>query len=150
MLKVSVLKRKSSIALITPMIVMILLIPIWYVTLIPTFIGWGFETIDSTTTLEGFLGKEGYMKFLNSTIALGFESINSTTTMEGRIGGNGLFSMYQVYKLNMSMVALAYTAGVDGDNIIMKINQTTIRTDTNETLPDFSSNMTYVFNKFTL
>jgi len=45
--------------------------------------------------------------------------------------------------------ASAKAIGVKGDNVIVKIDAEMTRTDTDETLPDFAQNLTYVFNKFT-
>jgi len=118
-LKVSVLKRKSSIALITAIIVMILLIPIWYVTLIPYFIAGGLENIDETTTIDGY------------------------------VRGFGIWALFKAEELPIRLEAHAYTEKVRGENVIMKVESKMIRTDTNETLEDFSGNSTYVFNKFT-
>ena len=119
----SVLKRKSSIALLTGIIAMLLLIPLWYTILVPYLIASNLENIDETTTIDG--------------------------TVEGFVLVDLYGPAYIRKKLQIRIEAHAYTEKVRGDNIIMKVESRAIRTDTNETLEYFSGNSTYVFNKFT-
>lgn len=127
----SVLKRKSSIALITGTIVVLLLIPVWYTMLAPSVIISELEKIDLTTSFEGTFGKEGYLL----TAVPGVYFINRTDVSEFPI----------------TVTAHAYATEVKGENVTLRIDATMIRNDTGETLPNpFSRNSTYIFNKFTL
>lgn len=123
----SVLKRKSSIALIVGILVMVLLIPIWYMMLAPLMITSELEKIDLETSNVGTFGKKGY------------------------IGTYSVINRSGVWEIPISITAHAYATKVEGENVTLRIDATTIREDTGETLPaPFSINSTYVFNKFTL
>lgn len=52
----SALKRKSSVALIIGIIIMLLLIPIWYTMVVPSVIVSALEKMDITTSYEGTMG----------------------------------------------------------------------------------------------
>lgn len=123
----SALKRKSSIALIVGILVMVLLIPIWYMMLAPLVITSELEKIDLETSNVGTFGKKGY------------------------IGTYSVINRSGVWEIPISITAHAYATKVDGENVTLRIDATMIREDGGETLPDpFSINSTYVFNKFTL
>jgi len=115
----SVIKRKSNIALITVTIIILLLIPIWYMMLIP------------------------------SIIASEIEKIDATTTYEGTFTGQACQDYYGVWELPIRVEAYLHTIEVKGDNVILRLDVTMTRNDTGETLPELSSNSTFVINKFT-
>ena len=140
----SVLKRKSNIALIAALIVVLSLIPVWYTMLAPSIIASEIEKIDITTSYEGTLGKEEYTKFLDSIIASELEKIDMKTSYEGTLRLLGEPEAPILIEVHV------YAKEVKGDNVTLGIDANTTRTDTNETLTDFSYNLTYVFNKFTL
>lgn len=118
----SALKCKSSIALIIGIVAVLLLIPIWYTMVVPFMMASEIEKIDSTNIFEGTLGKQGYL-FCQTK--------------------------YGKWALPIRIEAHAYVDDVKGDNVVLKIEMNIIRTDTNKTLPELSTNSTYVFNKFT-
>lgn len=122
----SVLKRKSSIALITGIIIILLLIPLWYMMLAPSLIISELEKIDITTSFEGTFGKEGYI-------------------------GNVYYIGADVWEVPITVSVHVYATEVKGENVVLRIDATMIRNDNGSTLPaPFSKNSTYVFNKFTL
>ena len=114
----SVLKRKSSIALIVGIIIILLLIPLWYMMLAPSIIASEIEKTDVTTSYEGTLDRFG-------------------------IGRD----------IPILIEAHAYVEEVKGDNIILKIEANMMNMtnpDNPNRLEEFSYNLTYVINKFTL
>lgn len=150
----SVLKRKSSIALITGIIIILLLIPLWYTMLAPSIIASEIEKMDTTTSYEGTLGKEEYTEFLDDIIASEIERIDDTTTYEGNITGQAVVDYYGVRTLPIQIEAHLYAVGVNGDNVILRLDVEMM----NVTDPDkpnkleeeeFSYNSTLVVNKFT-
>ena len=149
----SALKTKSSIALITGIIILLLLIPIWYIMLAPSIMASEIEKIDSTTSFEGTLGKEEYTEFLDDIMASEIEKIDSTTSFEGTVKGGLCQILYGVEKdeeIQITITAHLYVEAVDGDNVIVKLDTKMMnRTVTGEALSDFDQNLTYVFNKFT-
>lgn len=120
------LKSKSSIALIIVIIVMLLLTLLWGAMLAPSI-------------LRHFTASE-------------LEKIDRITTLEGTVKGFAIQSLTggTNYKLPIRIEAHARTEEVKENNIVLKVEQKMIRTDTNETLSDFSGNSTYVLNKFTM
>jgi len=118
---VSVLKSKSSIALIIGIIVALLLIPLWYTMLAPSFVISELEKIDLTTSFEGTLYYMGY----------GGASPIFPIRIEAHVYADGVKG--DNVTLRMDVVTMNIT---DPD----KPNQ----------LEEFSYNKTYVFNKFTL
>ena len=119
----SVLKTKSSIALIIGIIVMLLLIPIWYMMLVPSIMASEIEKIDTTTSFEG--------------------------TVKGELC-NLLYGVEKDEEIQINITAHLYVEAVEGDNVILKMDTETMnRTVTGEALSDFDQNLTYVFNKFT-
>jgi len=122
----SVLKRKSSIALITGIIIVLLLIPLWYMMLAPSIIFSQLEKINIETSFEGTLHYSGY--------------------------GPGYGPGSPWYPIRIE--AHVYATEVKGDNIILRIDAVTKNiTDPdnpNELEYPFSYNKTYVFNKRTL
>lgn len=123
MLNVSALKRKSSIALIIGIILVLVLIPLWYTMLVPLFITSEIEKIDTTTSFEG------------------------------TITGMACESYYGVWELPIRIEAHAYVEAVKGDNIVLRTDVTMLNItnpDEPNKLEDFSYNSTYVINKFTL
>lgn len=119
----SVLKNKSSIALITGIIVLLLLIPIWYITLAPSIMASEIEKIDSTTSYEG--------------------------NIKGEIC-RLLYGVEKKEEIQITVTVHLYAEAVEGDNVIVKMNTKMVnRTDTEEALSDFDQDLTYVFNKFT-
>jgi hypothetical protein len=120
-----VLKSKFNIALIIGIIFMLSLIAVWYVTPAPTvspLIVSDLENLNAVSIMEGTAGKEGYLL---------------------------IQSIYGVWEVPIRIEAHLNTTNVIGDNIILRINATVIRSDTNETIPDLSGTSTYVFNKLT-
>ena len=57
----STIKRKSNIALIVGILIVVLLIPIWYMMLAPSMIISELEKIDLETSYVGTFGKKGYI-----------------------------------------------------------------------------------------
>jgi len=117
----SVLKRKSSIALITGIIVVLVLMPLWYMMLAPSLVVSELEKIDLTTSFEGNLYYFGY--------------------------GPGS------PKFHITIDAHVYAEEVKGDNVILRLDAAMMNItdpDRPNKLEDFSYNLTYVFNKFTL
>lgn len=126
----SVMKRKSNIILVTVLVVVLVLVPIWYIALAPSIVISELEKINLTTSFEGTCGKEGYIY------------------TKGVIGAaTGL----DAWEIPITVTAKIYVTEVKGDNIILRIDATMISSDTGEALPDpFSRNSTYVFSKLTL
>jgi len=126
----SVLKRKSNIMLVIVIVAVLVLIPLWYVTLAPSILISELEKINLTTSFEGTFGKEGYI-YSKSVIG----------------GATGL----DAWEIPITVTANIYVAEVKGDNIVLRIDATMISNDAGKALPDpFSRNATYVFSKFTL
>jgi hypothetical protein len=121
-LKVSVLKTKSSIALIIGIVVVLLLIPIWYTMLVP------------------------------SVMASEIEKIDATTSYEGTFTGQVCMSYYGVRKLPIRVEAHLYTEGVNGDNVVLRTDvemMNITNPDKPDELEELSYNSTFVVNKFT-
>ena len=118
----SVLKRKSSVALIIGIIVILLLIPLWYMMLVP------------------------------SIIASEMEKIDITTSFEGTFAGRACVTYYGVLELPIRIQAHAYVENVRGDNIIVRVDTAIMNItdpDKPNKLEELSYNSTYVINKFT-
>ena len=120
-MKVSVLKSKSSILLIIGIIIILLLIPAWYIMLAPSIIASEIEKTDMITSYEGTLyysdyglGKPPFPIFVEAHVY-----------SEGAKGENVILNI-DVKMMNMT----------DADNP--------------NVLDEFSYNSTYVINKFTL
>jgi len=123
----STLKRKSNIALIVGILIIVLLIPIWYMMLAPSLITSELEKIDLETSYVGTFGNTGY------------------------IGTYSIINRSGVWEIPIKINAHAYATKVEGENVTLRTDVTMIREDYGEKLPDpFSTNLTYVFNKFTL
>jgi len=121
MLKLTVLKRKSNIALTLGIIVILLLLPMWYIALVPFMIASEIEKTDVTTSYEGKLYYSDY----------------------------GLGSP----KIPILIEAHVYANETKGDNIILKIEANMMNMtepDKPNRLDEFSYDLTYVINKFTL
>jgi hypothetical protein len=149
---VSVLKSKSSIVLILGTIIILLLIPIWYVMLAPSIIASEIEKMDTTTSYEGTLGKEEYTQFLDDIVASEIEKTDITTSYEGTLYYLGYGVSYEnVWPILIE--AHVYADEVKGDNVSLKVEANTVNM-TNPNAPnrldEFSYNLTYVINKFTL
>lgn len=117
----STLKRKSNIALIAGIIIVLLLIPLWYTMLVPIIIASEIEKMDLTTSYEGNLYYSDY----------GLGRPKLPILIEGHV----------------------FADEVKGDNIILKIEANTMNItnpDNPNRLDEFSYNLTYVINKFTL
>jgi len=112
-----ILKRRSNLALIIGIVLLLILTASWHLTLAPSIIAGEMEKIDATSTLEGIL---------RPSILLGL--------------GTG--------EIPIQVKVHVYVTGVKGDNIILRMDINMTRIDTGEMLPDFSSNSTYVINKF--
>lgn len=117
----SVLKRKSSLALITGTIIILLLIPLWYTTLAPSLIISELENINLTTSFEGTLKYLGYGPGA-PPISIKLEA----HVYADEVKGDNVILRMDVVTMNIT----------DPD----KPNK----------LEDFCYNKTYVFNKFTL
>jgi len=151
-LKVSVFKTKSSIALIIGTIVVLLLIPIWYTMLAPSIMASEIEKMDVTTSYEGTLGKEEYTKFLDDIMASEIEKIDATTSYEGTFTGQVCRSYYDVLELPIRVEAHLYTEGISGDNVILRTDVEMMNAtdpDKPNKLEELSYNSTFVVNKFT-
>ena len=123
----STLKRKSNVALIVGILIIVLLIPIWYMMLAPSLITSELEKIDLETSYVGTFGNTGY------------------------IGTYSIINRSGVWEIPIKINAHAYATKVEGENVTLRTDVTMIREDYGEKLPDpFSTNLTYVFNKFTL
>ncbi len=123
----SILKRKSNIALLVGILVVVLLVPIWYIVLAPSLITSELEKIDLETSYVGTFGNKGYL---------------GTYSIINRSG---------VWEIPIKINAHAYATKVEGENVTLRTDAIMIREDNGEELPDpFSVNLTYVFNKFTL
>jgi hypothetical protein len=123
----SVIKRKSSIALVAGVIVVLLFIPVWYAMLVPSVVASELEKIDMITSYKGTFGKAGYM---------------GTYPVINRSG---------VWEIPICIIAHLCAIEVKGDNVVLRLDVNIVRNDTGETLPPpFSTNSTYVFDKFTL
>jgi len=123
----STLKRKSNVALIVGILIIVLLIPIWYMMLAPSLITSELEKIDLETRYVGTFGNTGY------------------------IGTYSIINRSGVWEIPIKINAHAYATKVEGENVTLRTDVTMIREDYGEKLPDpFSTNLTYVFNKFTL
>jgi len=148
----SVLKSKSSIGLILGTIIILLIIPTWYIMLAPSIIASEIEKMDTTTSYEGTLGKEEYTQFLDDIVASEIEKTNITTSYEGTL----YYTSYGVSYENVWPILIeahVYADEVKGDNVSLKIEANTMNM-TNPNAPnrldEFSYNLTYVINKFTL
>lgn len=117
----SVLKCKSSMALIIGTIIILLLVPIWYTMLAPSLIISELEKIDLTTSFEGTLYSFGY----------GPGSPKFPIRIEAHVYAKEVKGDNIILRMDTVMTNIT-----DPD----KPNK----------LEDFSSNKTYVFNKITL
>ena len=146
------LKRKSNIVLITGIVVVLLLMPLWYTMLVPSIIAQEIEKIDMEVGYEGPLGKEEYAEFLDDVIASEIEKIDDTTTYEGTLTGQVCMSFFGVLQLPLRIEAHLYVVGVNGENVTLKADVTMLNTTDpgrpNE-LEELSYNSTFVVNKFT-
>ena len=123
----SILKRKSNIALIVGILVIVFLIPIWYMMLAPSLITSELEKIDLETSYVGTFGNKGY------------------------IGTYSIINRSGVWEIPIEINAHAYATKVEWENVTLRTDAIMIREDCGEELPEpFSVNLTYVFNKFTL
>jgi hypothetical protein len=120
-MKLSVLKRKSTILLITGIVIILLLLPVWYIVLTPSIIASEIEKTDMITSYEGTLyysdyglGKPSFPVFVNAHVY-----------SEGAKGDNVILNI-EAKMMNMT--------DADDPNI----------------LNEFSYNLTYVINKFRL
>lgn len=86
-----------------------------------------------------------YTMVVPSIIASEIEKIDSITSFEGSIRQ----MRWTGPTIPIQIEAHAYVKEVKGDNVILKVEANMTRTDLNKTLPEFSVNSTYVFNKFT-
>lgn len=120
-LKVSVLKSKSSMLLIIGITIIVLLIPVWYIMLAPSIIASEIEKTDMTTSYEGTLYYSDYGL------------------------GKPPFPIF--------VEAHVYSEGAKGDNVLLNIEAKMMNmtaADNPSILDEFSYNLTYVINKFTL
>jgi hypothetical protein len=113
-MELSALKRKSSIALMIGIIVMLVLIPIWYATLVPYI--------------------------LSSEMASNFEHINQIDVMNGYAGGE--YIGISVFSVPIEMVTHAYTANVSGAKVTIEADTEAFRTDTINLMSPWSVNQT--------
>jgi hypothetical protein len=75
------------------------------------------------------------------------EKIDTTSILEGILRPSPLLGL-GTGEIPIRVKAFVYVIGVKGDNIILRMDINMTRTDTGEVLRDFSSNSTYVINKF--
>jgi len=117
--------------LITGIIIILLLIPIWYTMLAPSMIISELEKIDSTTSFEGTFGKIEYI----GTKGYIYDVTNNS----------------DLWEIPITVAVHAYVTEVKGESVTLRIDVTMTERDSGAMLPDpFSRNSTYVFNKFTL
>lgn len=148
----STIKSKSSIALIVGIIIILLLIPLWYMMLVPSIVASEIEKIDMQISYDGTLGKEEYTELLDDIIASEIERQDITTTYEGTLYYLGYKVAYE-HVFPIVIEAHVYADEVKGDNVSLKIEATTMNMtdpDNPNRFDEFSYNLTYVINKFTL